>query len=336
MPGKIEHVGILCSAALGDTLLLSGPIADLRAHFSQQRLILFCTAQNIAAAELIPGLDKRVVYSLTQPVEAVRLLRSERLDLLVDFSGWQRLTGLYAFFSGAQFTAGFRTREQHRHYGYDRVSDHTGDRHEIENFRYLLRSLDIPAFNDPKISPPRVGLPQDLTGRNLVVLHLWPSGTRSWLREWPQEGWLELSRKLQTLIPDPHFVLTGSPKDRDRSYEFQLKLQACGHSVSLFTGTDGFATLCKVLSTARLVVSTNTGVMHLAAILGAPTVSINGPNSNRRWGPIGPRAIGVEAPGKGCGFLDLGFEFDGNPTDCMQRTSVDQVLEAARKVMQYL
>ena len=85
-----------------------------------------------------------------------------------------------------------------------------------------------------------------------------------------------------------------------------------------------------MLTRARVVVSVNTGVMHLAAILGAPTVSINGPNRNGRWGPIGPRALGVEAPGEGCGYLHLGFNFDNQPTDCMERITVKAIAEAAR------
>ena len=96
-----------------------------------------------------------------------------------------------------------------------------------------------------------------------------------------------------------------------------------------------FAQLASLMQRATLVVSVHPGGMHLAAIAGAPTVSINGPNGNRRWGPAPglPSALGVEAPGEGCGFLHLGFDFDGNPTDCMERITVEQVLAACKDVM---
>ena len=42
--------------------------------------------------------------------------------------------------------------------------------------------------------------------------------------------------------------------------------------------------------------------------------------------------VGVEAPGEGCGYLHLGFDFDGQPTDCMERTTVDQVYAATQEV----
>jgi heptosyltransferase I len=109
-------------------------------------------------------------------------------------------------------------------------------------------------------------------------------------------------------------------------------MQAAGLDARAFVGTDGFKSLARMLMRARVVVSVNTGVMHLAAIVGAPTVSINGPNRNGRWGPIGPRAFGVEAPGEGCGYLHLGFNFDGQATDCMERITVDHVESAVELV----
>jgi ADP-heptose:LPS heptosyltransferase len=169
------------------------------------------------------------------------------------------------------------------------------------------------------------------TEPDTIVMHLWASGQRSWLREWPQERWVELARRLagdNTLI-----LITGAPSDQVRMTPFLAQLRAAGLRAESFVSPDGFRTLTHVLRRARLVVSVNTGVMHLAAIAGAPTVAINGPNRNGRWGPIGPRAVGVEAPGSDCGYLHLGFEFDKNPTDCMTRTTVDQVYAAARALL---
>jgi heptosyltransferase-3 len=166
--------------------------------------------------------------------------------------------------------------------------------------------------------------------KDLVVFHLWASGQRSWLREWPEDRWLELAQRLagsQTV-----FAVTGAPADLPRTEPFVATLGAAGLRAEPFVGTDGFKSLARLLMRARVVVSVNTGVMHLAAIVGAPTVSINGPNRNGRWGPVGPRAFGVEAPGEGCGYLHLGFNFDGQATDCMERISVDHVVAAVELV----
>jgi hypothetical protein len=62
--------------------------------------------------------------------------------------------------------------------------------------------------------------------------------------------------------------------------------------------------------------------------VGAPTITLNGPTDGRRWGPIGPRAVGVESGLAGCGYLDFGWEYEGNRRDCMQGISPDRVLQA--------
>ena len=183
----------------------------------------------------------------------------------------------------------------------------------------------------PAIQLPRI--PQIPFGEesDLVALHLWASGQRAHLREWPEERWLALAGSIAR--SGTLFIVTGAPVDQPRMDAFGTRLQTAGLRAVAFVSPDGFGTLAHLLRRCRLVVTVNTGVMHLAAIAGAPTVAINGPNRNGRWGPVGPRAVGVEAPGVGCGFLHLGFNFDGNPTDCMERISVDSVVAACRSLL---
>jgi heptosyltransferase I len=308
---------------------------SIRSHFSAQRLVYFCGPQNAAAAQLIPGVDDLIKIDLLKPLESIRRMRDQHLDLLLDFSSWQRLTAFYSMMSGARFTVGFRTAGQHRHRGYDHVADHTRDRHEVENFRALLRSVDINDECQPYIVPPPVTTP-DLLNRDkeIIVFHLWPSGVRSYTREWPEDRWIALAQRLAAQSDDqPLFVVTGSPTDQIRSGPFAQKLRAAGLEADIFVGQDGFASLCRILLGAKLVVSVNTGVMHLAAILGAPTISLNGPNSNRRWGPVGPRVVGIESPGEGCGYLHLGFESCSGTADCMERITVDMVVAAVETLV---
>jgi len=330
LPQDIKKLGVMCSPALGDTLLFSGALRDLRRHFGNQvEIVHFCMKSNLAAAEIIPGAKRRVVIDLTNPVATVKQMRAEQLDAMLDFSSWQRLTAFYSLMSGAKFTAGFSTAGQYRGRGYDLQVMHRNDRHEVENFRAILQALSICSDLPPKvtiISRPAESAPLAEL-QDLIVFHLWASGQRSWLREWPEDRWIELATRLGRA--ETVFAITGAPSDVARTEPFLEKIRGAGLRAVPFVGSDGFRTLARLLQRARVVVSVNTGVMHLAAIVGAPTVSINGPNRNARWGPLGPRAIGVEAPGEGCGYLHLGFNFDGQATDCMERITVDMVVEAA-------
>jgi ADP-heptose:LPS heptosyltransferase len=334
-PPVFQNLAVICSPALGDTLLFSAALQDLRAAFPSARITHLCMKQNLAAAEIIPGADRRIMISLTRPAETIRRIRAERFDVLLDFTSWQRLTAFYTLMSGAGYSAGFETPGQHRSGGYDRTVLHREDRHEVQNFRALLHECGLqPAIetgHSPAIcltAPREVPFAKE---RDIVALHLWASGQRSWLREWPEERWVELARRLAR--PETLFVITGAASDESRMTPFVKRMLATGLRCESFVSPDGFRTLAAVLRGCRLVVSVNTGVMHLAAIVGARVVAINGPNRNGRWGPVGSRAVGVEAPGEGCGYLHLGFNFNGQPTDCMERTTVEQVFAAAQELM---
>ena len=48
---------------------------------------------------------------------------------------------------------------------------------------------------------------------------------------------------------------------------------------------------------------------------------------------MGRYGLGVQPPGEGCGYLNLGFEFGGQATDCMERITVEMVAAAADEMV---
>ena len=208
----------MCSPALGDTLLFSGALQDVRRHFPDAELVHFCMAQNVAAAELIPGADRRVVLELTKVGGSIGRMRAERLDLMLDFTSWQRLTAFYTMMAGARFTVGFKTAGQYRSRGYDVAIEHRDDRHEVENFRGLLRGVGIEAGAAPRVVVPPGEAAVAAGETDVVAFHLWASGARSWLREWPEDRWIELAQRIGR--SGTLFLITGAPSDMERTGAF--------------------------------------------------------------------------------------------------------------------
>ena len=144
----------MCSPALGDTLLFSAAAQDLRKAFPDREIVHLCMKQNAAAAALIGGINRRILINLTKIPITLKTIRSEKFDVLLDFTSWQRLTAFYTLMSGAKFTAGFKTHGQHRGRGYDLSIEHRDDRHEVDNFRALLHGLNIQTECCPKSRSP--------------------------------------------------------------------------------------------------------------------------------------------------------------------------------------
>ena len=332
-PGKYpvepRRIGLFFNPALGDTLLASAAVLDIRAHFPRATLILFAASSNVSAANLLPEIDSIKVLPITHPLNSIRILRQSKLDLMLDFTAWQRLTAIYSLLSGARFTVGFERKGQYRHRGYDQTVPHLGSCHELENIRRLSRSLGSKAEHSPRLLISAGPLPRVVSeGRKIVVLHAWASGSQRSQREWPDDSWVLLARRL--MVPGRVFLLTGAPSDEDRCEALRQSLVAHGLPAKILVGRDGLGEIARVFTHAEMLVSVNTGIMHLGAILGVPTISINGPTASHRWGPVGPRVANVcPADGSG-GFLDLGFEFHGHSRDTMRKILVEDVLRAIR------
>ena len=330
LPDDPRRIGVLNSTTIGDTVLLSGVLRDVAAAFPSAEIILFAGRSNAAIARLIDGLTVRPIR-LTDPRRAVAAVRAAELDVILDFDQWPRIEAVYSMLSGAGFRAGFRSPGQHRHYAYDAVVDHSPDRHELDNYRALVRVLGVDSQLLPSFSPPGLVDAADLPEAPYVVFHLWPTGYRSELKEWPAERWRALAEELAGR--GFRVVLTGSPQDSAATERFAATCSDFRESVVNAAGAYDLDKVLDLLCGSTCVVSVNTGVMHLAAAADVPTVALNGPTSERRWGPIGRRAISVNSEYEGCGFLHFGWEYSGRREDCMEGISVERVLHAVEEAI---
>jgi ADP-heptose:LPS heptosyltransferase len=321
IPASIRNVGLLKSSAIGDTVLMSAAIADLRRAFPHARLILFCGDTNYEIARMLDGLTDVFRLPIGNPLALGKILRSAALDVMLDFGQWTRTEALLALASKAAFRVGFRTKGQYRHYGYDIAVEHSAETHELENYRALVRTLGVESKSLPQIKALEVN---PLAKQNYAVCHLWPGGKGSVLKEWPITKWIQLVSELRQRGLE--IVLTGSAVDRHRNEE----LLAClpdDVNIHNMAGVD-LPKTAAVLAGARLVVSVNTGIMHMAAALGTSVVGLQGPTSSRRWGPIGDKSIAVDSTLNGCGYLNLGWEYPKNPPACMEAISLGSVIHA--------
>ena len=320
-------LGFVRTAAIGDTVLLSAILLDARSKWPTRRLVVFLGESNAVIGPLLPGGCDIVLISVRRPFVALRILREYHLETVLDFGPWPRLDALLACGSGARKVAGFSTPGQYRHYAYDVSIFHRNNVHELENMRALARVVGIEPKAIPELVVPHLAVTEILPEK-WVALHPWPGGFRSNLREWPIESWRQLADWL-TLSGFALFI-TGGADDAHRVQAMKDDLISHVSGVHLLAfKTKSLSELSLRLKTSRGLISVNTGIMHMAAGLGVPTVALNGPTSTLRWGPVGPKVRSVEPRGGGGGYLNLGFEYEqGCDLDCMKRIHVDDVISA--------
>jgi ADP-heptose:LPS heptosyltransferase len=171
----------------------------------------------------------------------------------------------------------------------------------------------------------------------VVALHL-GVGPSAQYRRWPAERFARFANVLRKYQPGLTVILTGSSSERPLLIDFKKDFSgtsidaadvgALGHTAALLRRCD-------------LLVSADTGIMHLAAAMGTPTVGLFGPNTPTCWAPVGEHTASVYPRRQPCSPCINSYrrhipaECSASiKSACMWDISVDDVLEASRTVLQ--
>jgi heptosyltransferase-2 len=123
----------------------------------------------------------------------------------------------------------------------------------------------------------------------------------------------------------------GGPRDAGIAGQIEAQLRDAGLGDSSIINVAARTTLldlCTLLRFCKLLLTNDTGPMHVAAAIGTPVVSIWGSTSPELTGPLSPRSIVIRQPVEcsPCFLRECPIDFR-----CMQRIQVDEVVKAVLK-----
>jgi heptosyltransferase-1 len=214
-----------------------------------------------------------------EPQAAVRHLRSRRYDLVIDAQGLLKSAVIARFARGPR--AGLdrdSAREPLASRAYRLKFAVPRDRHAVERVRQLFAAaLDY----ELPVTPPDYGIRQRFAVRErqsyLVFLHgtTWPT------KHWPESYWAELARMAvaggqQVKLP------WGSEIERQRAE----RIAAVGNGIEVLPRMP-LGELAAIISAASGVVGVDTGLVHLAAALATPCITLYGATDPGLIGTLG-------------------------------------------------
>lgn len=331
IPQNPTRICILCQAAIGDLLLLSGLLHSLQNKFPAAKLDLILSPANADAASLLEPWHQVHVFSIKRPDKIISMLRKQKYDLLIDSSQWARLGAIISNCSGASCTVGFESPGQYRHYGFDLPVRHQNMIHEKDNFIALGKVLwpDLQGDCALRLKKMESGF-GSMVSNPLICFHMWPSGIKRHLKEWPEASWKELANKF--LDAGYTILLTGGAADKFRTEKFISLNFSAEERIKSIAGITTLEETASLIKRSEALISVNTGIMHLGALLGVPTVGLHGPTNPVRWGPIGKKCKAL-LPQKGINaYLDLGFEYPAKATNNLRYLPITLVLDALEEL----
>lgn len=219
--------------------------------------------------------------------ELVRQVRTERYDLAVDL---QRIakSGLLAWRSGARRRLGFdrgRTKELSWLFTNERIASGPKHEHMVERYRAFARHLGCDGAIEHVLPPDDAAdafaarLVDELGGAPIVL----NPGASKPSKRWDPARLGRLAAFVRERELGPVAVI-GGPGDRE---SMPALLEQAPDDVRDLVGTTSLRETIAVLRRARVLVTGDTGPMHLAVAVGTPTLALFGPTDPRRVGPYG-------------------------------------------------
>lgn len=265
----------------------------------------------------------------------IRALRDTRYDLLLDFQGLLK-SGVWVWLADAERKIGFGRGMEHAECSYiflnEKIPPVDMDTHALTREMTLLQAIGIKAdeitFELPITDGNRGEVDALLAGhgidpqRPLVAIN--PQAT------WPTKLWFSdrFSEVADHLLAQGcAVVFTGSPADR---VEIERIISGMKGKAANLAGATSLMSLAALYQRAQVVVSTDTGPMHIAAAVGTPLVAIFGSTAPWRTGPWGEEhvVLRVDLACSPC----LKKSCTRN-SECMGEISVAMVTSAVRGIL---
>lgn len=291
---SIRCILAVSTTAIGDTLLSTPALRSLRLAYPKARIDLLLNAKYSSLFSDNPDIDS-IIPSLGSYRRFLRLawqLRQARYDMVVILHGNEPQATPLAYLSGADFRFKLPNDNAFRFLlsNTDPVLRWDDFTHGIDQrlaVAYLAggvrtdhgMTLAVPARTQALLEQrmERLGIDQ---GAELIGLQ---AGASTVSRRWPARCFAELGRRLLEARPRSWIVLTGSPGEKALTDEVAARIGS--PRVWNAAGLLPLDELPALMRRLALLVTGDTGPMHMAVATGTPVVALFAVSDWRRSGP---------------------------------------------------
>ena len=330
---------ILKPSSLGDVIQALPVLRLLKLHFNGAEIFWWIDSALAPLLEGDPDLTGIVRFERKrwgkpqhwqEMLRSIQWLRAQKFDLVIDLQCLLR-SAAFAWLANGKFLIGLdEVREGARGF-YDlavpRKSFHT---HAADWYLSVLPQLGVPVHKNFNWLPERPQI-------SAAVKSKWKTGGAKWIvlqpgarwsnKRWPVEYFSRLVSLLAEKFSDTRFAILGSGEDKPLG---EIISCAAPERILNLCGETSLPEMVEWIRLCDLMVTNDTGPMHVAAVLGKPLVALFGPTEPRRTGPYGQleNVLRIELPCEPCMKSVCTWK---NPMECLTAISPAMVFERAQK-----
>ena len=344
------NILIVKTSAIGDVIHTLPSLWSLRTHFPEAHITWLVEE---SAADLVighPAVNRvlvarrktwlndfrsgRIFQAFSAFLRFVRELRDTRYDLVIDFQGLLK-SAVWVVLARGVRKAGFGRGMEHAEHSYlalnERIPAVDMNQHALDRSLLLLKGIGVPA-GDIRYAVPISAQHEsevlallracDVQAEDRMVainpMARWPT------KLWEAQSFAALADRLED--EGIRVVFTGGREDGPALDEISRLMT---RRVRRVDGKTSLNQLAALYRRAQVVLTTDSGPMHLAVAVGTPVVALFGPTAPWRTGPYGANHVVLRAD-LSCSpcFKKQCLTAVYEERACMKRLTVDQVAHA--------
>jgi ADP-heptose:LPS heptosyltransferase/GT2 family glycosyltransferase len=337
---KLDHIG--------DCIIAFPAVRRLKQHFPNARISVLTARASKPVWAYEPSIEQTIEFEFFHPrsadgeversdedwQELRQRLSVERFDLAVDLRKHPETRPVLQH-TGARWLAGFDFRNQF--HWLDIALEWTGDQLFARKRHYagddlvnLVDAIAAACEGDRAVIAAPSGLDKKRPpGAPVIWVH--PTAGND-IKQWPTEYFAVVIDQLVEAY-GARIVLTGAPGDEAVASGILRRLRH-PDAVTSMIGKSPLAELPALMGGASLFLGNDSGLKHIAAGLGIPTVGVHGGTLDpREWGPVGPSAIAL-ARDMVCSPCYLSKVEDCHRgLACLQQLEPGRVYEACQRLL---
>ena len=305
---SVNKVLVIYLSGLGDTVMVLSCLKYLGEHYPSAELSVLTSSLNYGivkanryALQIFHlNIKRGICCFIGSFFNIMRELQRARYDVIIDFEQFLRLSAIISFLSKGKQRVGFGAKNQCRHWAYRKTLIYDPSLHTFDNFLGLLSLLGI--NNKPKkleklyVSEEDKAVVRSLIRENgitnthfLIGIHP-GSGTTGMSRRWEPAKFSAIA-DLLIVKYNAKIIFTGVGDEKQLIHSIISGAKNEKNCYN-FAGKVTISQLPFLLTLCRAFLSNDTGPLHIAAAMKVPGVALFGPNTPRRYGPIGKMGIG--------------------------------------------
>ncbi len=325
---------------VGDAVLTLPALRALKRRFARAEIVVLGRPWVTGLFGGQRGVDRVLVYDaagahrgLTGRYALARTLRREGFDLAVLFPN-SLDAALLAWLAGVPRRVGYPT-DGRRFLLTHPVPEPsvTAERHQVFRYLALARALGGDGDGLPRLAIDDAALraADDLltasgVGADAAWVAVNPGSIYGSAKRWPAERFALAADGLAAAW-GARIVLIGSGREAG---VLEAVARAMRQPALVLGGRTEIALLPALLRRARLLLTNDTGAMHVAAAVGTPVLAVFGPTDLDATGPLGPasRHVRMAVPCSPCLLRECPIDHR-----CMTAVTVEQVVHAAEELV---